>query len=112
MEPISIQEAHDQLQACGDEVNRIKAKLSELQAENSVTALARRERELADQLLEGGDVATIRGGGGRDRRRSDRRRRARRDGHADGMDGEFLGPSDGYTSIAPKTGTINAGNWQ
>lgn len=59
MEPISIQEAHDQLQACGDEVNKIKAKLSELQAENSVTALARRERELADQLLEGGDVATI-----------------------------------------------------
>lgn len=59
MEPISIQEAHDQLQACDDEVNRIKAKLAELQAENSVTALARRERGLADQLLEGGDLATI-----------------------------------------------------
>jgi len=59
MQPISIQEAQDQLQACTDEVGRIKARIAELQAENSIPALARRERELADALLEGGDVATI-----------------------------------------------------
>jgi len=59
MEQISIQEAHEQLQACTDEVGRIRSKLAELQAENSVPVLARRERELADQLLEGGDLATI-----------------------------------------------------
>ena len=34
-----------------------------------------------------------RGGGGRDRRRPDRHRRARRDGNADGVDGDRLGPS-------------------
>ena len=34
-----------------------------------------------------------RGGGRRDRRRSDRRRRPRRDDHADGVDGNRLGPS-------------------
>ena len=34
-----------------------------------------------------------RGGGGRDRRRPDRHRRARRDGNADGVDGDGLGPS-------------------
>ncbi len=34
-----------------------------------------------------------RGGRGRDRRRPDRRRRARRDGDADGVDGNGLGPS-------------------
>ena len=34
-----------------------------------------------------------RGGGGRDRRRPDRRRCARRDGDADGVDGNRLGPS-------------------
>ena len=59
MEPISIAEAHNQLQACTDEVSRIKQRIAELQAENSIPALARRERELADALLEGGDVATI-----------------------------------------------------
>jgi len=59
MQPISIQEAHNQLQACTDEVGRIKQRIAELQAENSIPALARRERELADALLEGGDVATI-----------------------------------------------------
>ena len=59
MQQISIQEAQDQLQACTDEVGRIKQRIAELQAENSIPALARRERELADALLEGGDVATI-----------------------------------------------------
>lgn len=59
MQPISIQEAEDQLQACTDEVGRIKQRIAELQAENSVSALARQERALADALLEGGDVATI-----------------------------------------------------
>ena len=34
-----------------------------------------------------------RGGGGRDRRRPDRHRGARRDGNADGVDGDGLGPS-------------------
>ena len=59
MQPISIQEAHNQLQACTDEVGRIKQRIAELQAENSVSALARQERALAEALLEGGDVATI-----------------------------------------------------
>ena len=59
MQPISIQEAQHQLQACTDEVGRIKARIAELQAENSVPALARRERELADALLEGGDVSIV-----------------------------------------------------
>ena len=59
MQPISIQEAQDQLQACTDKVGRIKQRIAELQAENSVSALARQERALADALLEGGDVATI-----------------------------------------------------
>ena len=59
MQPISIQEAQDQLQACTDDVARIKARIAELQAENSIPALARRERELADALLEGGDVAIV-----------------------------------------------------
>ncbi|NDD14220.1 MAG: hypothetical protein EB072_16655 [Betaproteobacteria bacterium] len=53
------QEAQDQLQACTDDVARIKARIAELQAENSIPALARRERELADALLEGGDVAIV-----------------------------------------------------
>lgn len=59
MQAISIQEAQDQLQACTDDVARIKARIAELQAENSIPALARRERELADALLEGGDVAIV-----------------------------------------------------
>ena len=59
MQPISIQEAQDQLQACTDEVARIKQRIAELQAENSVSALARQERALADALLEGGDVAIV-----------------------------------------------------
>ena len=50
-------------------------------------ALARRH------LLVGLLRQSRRGGGGRDRRRSDRRRRARRDGDADGVDGNRLGPS-------------------
>ena len=59
MQPISIQEAQDQLQACTDDVARIKQRIAELQAENSIPALARRERQLADALLEGGDVAIV-----------------------------------------------------
>ena len=53
-----------------------------------------RDRALARRhLLVGLLRQPRRGGGGRDRRRPDRRRRARRDGDADGVDGNRLGPS-------------------
>ena len=53
-----------------------------------------RDRALARRhLLVGLLRQPRRGGGGRDRRRPDRRRRARRDGDADGVDGNGLGPS-------------------
>ena len=60
-----------------------------------------------------------RGGGGRDRRRSDRRRRARRDGDADGVDGNRLGPSGrpwrrwrASASPSPRPGRIARGRWR
>lgn len=59
MEQISITEAQEQLDGCSLEVDRIRAKITEVQANNSIADAARRERELADRLMDGGDIAEI-----------------------------------------------------
>lgn len=59
MEQINITEAKQQLQEATDEVNRIKARIAELRAGDNAIDRARREREMADALMAGGDVAEI-----------------------------------------------------
>lgn len=59
MEQIGITEAHEQLDGCSLEVARIRAKITEVQANESIAEAARRERELADRLMDGGDIAEI-----------------------------------------------------
>lgn len=59
MEQISISEARQQLQAAEDEVARIRQRISELRDSDNVLDLARRERELAQQLLDGADPGGI-----------------------------------------------------
>lgn len=59
MEQISITEAQEQLDSCSLEVARIRAKIIEVQANSSVADAVRRERELAEQLMSGGDISEI-----------------------------------------------------
>lgn len=56
---IEIKEAADQLQEYGDEVARIRQRIKELQDSNNAVELAKQERDVAQRLLEGGDVAEI-----------------------------------------------------
>lgn len=59
MEQMGITEAQEQLDGCTMEVTRIRAKIAEVQANDSIADAARRERELADRLMNGGDIAEI-----------------------------------------------------
>lgn len=56
---MSIDEAATQLQECADEVSRIRSKISELKQSDSPLASAQRERDMAQALMAGGDVAEI-----------------------------------------------------
>lgn len=59
MDQPTITEAREQLQEATDEVNRIKARIAELRAGDNALDRAKREREMADALMAGGDVAGI-----------------------------------------------------
>lgn len=59
MQQISISEARQQLQEAQDEVARIRQRISELRDGDNAIDRARREREMADAILAGGDVAGI-----------------------------------------------------
>lgn len=59
MEQISIPEAKQQLQDAQDEVARIRSRIAELRAGDNAIDRARREREMAEALMAGGDVAEI-----------------------------------------------------
>lgn len=59
MDQISITEAQEQLDGCSLEVARVRAKIVEVQANSSIADAVRRERELAEKLMSGGDIAEI-----------------------------------------------------
>ena len=56
---ITILEARQQLQEAQDEVARIRRRISELRESDNAIDRAQRERDMADAILAGGDVAGI-----------------------------------------------------
>ena len=59
MEQISINEAQEQLGSCAAEVARIRARIAEVQSNSGAMDVARRERELTEKLLEGGEISEM-----------------------------------------------------
>ena len=56
---MDITEARAQLAEAEDALHRIRARIASIEAGGSAVEAQRRERELAQQLLDGGDVSTV-----------------------------------------------------
>jgi len=58
-DPMDITEARGQLAEAEDALHRIRARIASIEAGGSAVEAQRRERELAQLLLDGGDVSTV-----------------------------------------------------
>lgn len=56
---LTVEEARQQLQEAEEEVHRIRTRIGAIEAGGSAIEVQRRERELAQALLDGGDVAAV-----------------------------------------------------